>query len=109
MILFIDDAIHDKTKQQSGADIKDGVLLDEHGRKDNAGHQQEGQHLNGLIFLKLAVIHHRKMYPKGVVHMDTRKEVGRRIAGIEKFDQSGTDIMVRKIHRTQVLPVWIQG
>ena len=50
MILFIDDAIHDKTKQQSGADIKDGVLLDEHGRKDNAGHQQEGQHLNVLFF-----------------------------------------------------------
>ena len=35
---FVYDVIHDKTEQKSGADIKYGMLFDEHSGEDDTGH-----------------------------------------------------------------------
>ena len=47
------------------------------------------------------------MYAEGIVYMDTRKQVGRRIGAVQPAYKLRAHVFMIKFQRAQVVPVWI--
>lgn len=107
--MTVDYVVHHSGKDECTADIKEGMLLDKHGCQNDAYSQQKCKQANRPVLFELLVVHDRKTDAERIVHMDARKQVCRCISGIETLAEHGTDIVVRKISRTQILAIWIDG
>ena len=106
-VVAVDHMVHHRGKDKRTADIKEGVLLDKHGCQNDAYGQQKGKQTYGPVFFELLVFHDCQTDAERIIHMDTRKQVGRCVSGVELLAEHRADIVVRKIRRAQVLSVRI--
>lgn len=101
------DPVHDISQHQSGTYIKYGMLLDEHGRKNDTCHQYEGNQLHRLVFLQLLVARDRKMDADRVIYVDTREQIRRGIRLVQHLTKLREDVVMCEIVWPQIVSVWI--
>ena len=88
----IDEAVHNDSEKYTCRNIKYGMLLDKHGRKDYRSAEDETSHTHSRILTCLRAVGECEVDPERIVNMDTRPEIGRCIGAVEIGDHSREDI-----------------
>lgn len=92
-IKTVNQHVHNGCHNESGGDVKDGMLFDEHGGKDN-GYAKDGRTDADVFFIfQMFALHNGNVRTQGIVNMDAGPEVGRRICLIQGSHHSGENIV----------------
>lgn len=89
-------------------DVKDRMLLQKHGRGDNADREKCRAQADRPVRLKIVTVAYRRMDGDGIVYMDARKQVRCRVGGVEPFHKCDKNVIARKAVGAQVMPVRVE-
>ena len=92
-IKTVNQHVHNGCHNESGGDIKDGMLFDEHGGKDNGYAKDERTDADAFFIFQMPALHNGNVRTQGIVNMDAGPEVGRCICLIQGSHHSGENIV----------------
>lgn len=71
--------IHHRGQRKGREYVKDGMLFQEHGGKDNGDAQKQGADPDSFPAGKMPALYNGKVCAQGIVHVDAGPQVGGRI------------------------------